>query len=183
MGDNDESMAQESSSSEEASMPDISPDKDADKGPVLHHQGIWGKCENVVDPEAFKRAVQEAETQNELAFNNMENAKEKYGLEDTDEYQYFLSSQAQIERTSPMKLLADQVEGYGYSGLYHTGIRDESYDPVSAFKVQHMNWRATREPHPAQKFFLAEKDLFRQFCRMAPIYQRSGRGRAQYPLR
>ncbi|CAE7386490.1 der, partial [Symbiodinium necroappetens] len=171
MGDNDESMAPESSSSEEAPMPDISPEKDAE-GPILYDQGIWGKCENVVDPEAFKRAVKEAETQNESAFNNMENAKEKYGLEDADEYQDFLSTLAQIEKTSPMRLLADQVESYGYSGLYHTGIRDEAYDPISSFKVQHMNWRAVREPHPAQKFSLSEKDLFSQLCRMTPIYQR-----------
>ena len=172
MGDNDEPMAQESSSSEEASMPDISPDKDTEDGPVLHDQGIWGKCANVVDPEAFKRAAAEAETQNESAFNNMENAKEKYGLEDTEEYQFFLSTTSRIERTSPMRMFGDQVEGYSYTGLYHTGIRDESYEPVLAFKVQHMNWRARMEPHPAQKFSLSEKNLFRQFCRMTPIYQR-----------
>ena len=51
MGDNnDEPMAEESSSSEEASMPDISPEKE---GPVLHDQGIWGKCANVVDPQQY----------------------------------------------------------------------------------------------------------------------------------
>ncbi|CAE7322218.1 unnamed protein product, partial [Symbiodinium sp. CCMP2456] len=153
MGDNDEPMAPESSSSEEASTPDISPEKDA-KGPTLHDQGIWGKCENVVDPEAFKRAAKEAETQNESAFNNKEDAKEKYGLEDTKEYQDFISTLAQREKTSPMY------------------IRDETYDPVNAFKMQHMNWRVRREPHSAQKYTLSEEDLFKQLCNMAPIYER-----------
>ena len=91
MGDKDESMAPDSSSSEEASMPDISFERDAE-GTILHEQGMWGKCENVVDPEAFKRPVKEAKTQNESAFNNMENAKKKYCLEDTDEYKYFVST-------------------------------------------------------------------------------------------
>ena len=68
MGDteaaNDIDMAQESSSPDDMPMPDIAPERDA--GPVLHDHGIWGKCENVVDPEAYK-AAREAEAQNENA--------------------------------------------------------------------------------------------------------------------
>ncbi|CAE7272629.1 hypothetical protein AK812_SmicGene40144 [Symbiodinium microadriaticum] len=123
---NDIDMAQESSSPDDMPMPDIAPERDA--GPVLHDHGIWGKCENVVDPEAYK--------------------------------------------VSPMRLLMDQKSGYGYSGLYHTGIRDEEADSVSAFKVQHINWRVRADKHPGQKFFLGEDDLFRQMCQMAPIYER-----------
>ncbi|CAE7240723.1 unnamed protein product, partial [Symbiodinium sp. CCMP2456] len=122
---NDVAVVPEASSPDEMPMPDISPDKDA--GPTLHDQGIWAKCENVADPDS-----------------NMEDAKEKYGLEDTEEYKQFVTTIAKRERTSPMLLLM----------------------------VQHINWRVRREPHPAQKFFLSEGDLFRQLCTVAPIYER-----------
>ena len=82
---NDENMASEDSSPDEEHMPpDISPDKDEG----LHDQGIWGRVETVVDPEAFKAATS-AEEKNEKAFENMENAKDNKGLEHTEEFKYF----------------------------------------------------------------------------------------------
>ena len=44
----------------------------------LHDQGIWGRVETVVGPEAFKAATS-AEEKNEKAFENMENAKDNKG--------------------------------------------------------------------------------------------------------
>ena len=49
-----------------SSMPDISPSKEAESD--LHDQGIWGKCKNIVDPEASKAAAS-TEAQNESAFD------------------------------------------------------------------------------------------------------------------
>ena len=72
---NDENMATEDSSLDEEHMPpDISDSPDKDDG--LHDQGIWGRVETVVDPEAFKAATS-GEEKNEKAFENMENAKEQ----------------------------------------------------------------------------------------------------------
>ena len=68
--------------------------------------------ENVVDPEVFKEAFKAAscaEEKNEKAFDNLEGATEKEGLEDTAEFKEFWDKQ---ERTSPMMLLADQNRGY-----------------------------------------------------------------------
>ena len=66
-------------------------------------------------------------------------------------------------------MLVEQKDGYSTNGLYHTGIRDEL---VSAFQVQHMAWRVDADPHPRVNYTLSEGDLFRQLCRMDPIYSR-----------
>ena len=173
---NDENMASEDSSPDEEHMPpDISPDKDEG----LHDQGIWGRVETVVDPEAFKAATS-AEEKNEKAFENMENAKDNKGLEHTEEFKYFCEVIfSGEERGSPMRMLIQQKDGYSTSGLYHSGVRD---DPVSAFKVQHMAWRVKVDPHRMTKYTLSENDLFKRtlsendlfkhMCTMDPIYSR-----------
>ena len=40
------------------------------------------------------------------------------------------------------------------------------------FKVQHMGWRVAASPHAHQKFHLSETELFKQVCKMLPIYDR-----------
>ena len=145
--------------------PDISPDKDDG----LHDQGIWGRVETVVDPEAFKAATS-AEEKNEKAFENTENAKDNKGLEHTEEFKYFCEIIfSGEERGSPMRMLIQQKDGNSTSGFYHSGVRD---DPVSAFKVQHKAWRANVDPHPMTKCTLSENDLFKRMCTMDPIYHR-----------
>eukprot|EP00439_Symbiodinium_sp_Y106_P004723 s7176_g1.t1 len=152
---NDENMATEDSSPDEERMPpDISPDKDDG----LHDQGIWGRVETVVGPEAFKAATS-AEEKNEKAFENMENAKDNKGLENAEEFKYFCEVIfSGEERRSRMRKLIEQTNGYSTTGLYHSGVRD---DPVSAFKVQHMAWRVNVDPHPMTKYTLSENDLFK----------------------
>ena len=163
---NDEDMATEDSSPDEEHVPpDISPGKDDG----LHDQGIWGRVGTAVDPEAFKAATS-AEEKNEQAFENMENAKDNKGLERAEEFKYFCEVIfSGEERGSPMRMLIQQKDGYSTSGLYHSGVRD---DPVSAFKVQHMAWRAKVDPHPITKYTLSENDLFKHMCTMDPIYNR-----------
>ena len=160
---NDENMATEDSSPDEERMPpDISPDKDDG----LHDQGIWGRVETVVGPEAFKAATS-AEEKNEKAFENMENAKDNKGLENAEEFKYFCEVIfSGEERRSRMRKLIEQTNGYSTTGLYHSGVRD---DPVSAFKVQHMAWRVNVDPHPMTKYTLSENDLFKHMCTMDPL--------------
>ena len=168
---NDDATDKEGSPQGEGSMPDISPNTD-DEG-ELHDQGIWGKCKTVADPEAAK-ATKDAEAQNEDAFDDLEKSKDKQGLVDTAAYKYkeFIMDGYRLERKSPLVLLKDQRNGYGYTGFFHTGIRDIEVDPVGFFKVQHMGWRVAAPPHAYQKFHLSETELFKQVCRMFPIYDR-----------
>ena len=159
-------LASEDSSPDEEHMPpDISPEKDDS----LHDQGIWGRVETVVDPEAFKAATS-AEEKNEKTFEKLENANDNKGLEHTEEFKYFCEVVfSGEERRSPMRELIEQKGGYSTCGLYHTGVRDEL---VSAFKVQHMAWRVNVDPHPMIKYTLSENDLFKHLCTMDPIYDR-----------
>ena len=155
---------------DEVMPPDISPEKDTG----LYDQGIWGQVETGVDPEAFRdyaqRAAASAEAENEKAFANMEEASDKKELVNTEEYKHFRDSVFyHEERGSKLRLLTEQQNGYGYSGLYHTGIRD---DPVQSFKVQHMIWRVPADAHPQQKYSLKEEHMFRAMCNMSPIYDR-----------
>ena len=166
---NDDATDKEGSPQGEGSMPDISPSND-DEG-ELHDQGIWGKCKTVADPEAAK-ATKDAEAQNEDAFDNLEKSKDKKGLVDAAEYKEFIKDGYRLERKSPLVLLRDQRNGYGYTGFFHTGIRDIEVDPVGFFKVQHMGWRVAASPHAYQKFHLPETELFKQVCKMLPIYDR-----------
>ena len=99
----------------EESMPDISPNDDDDEE-ILYDQGIWGKCKTVADPEAAK-ATKDAEAQNEDAFDNLEKSSDKKGLVDTAEYQEFIKDGYRLERKSPLVLLKDQKNGYGYTGF------------------------------------------------------------------
>ena len=163
---NDDATDKEGSPHGEGSMPDISPNTD-DEG-ELHDQGIWGKCKTVADPEAAK-ATKDAEAQSEDAFDDLEKSKDKQGLVDTAEYKEFIMDGYRLERKSPLVLLRN---GYGYTGFFHTGIRDIEVDPVGFFKVQHMGWRVAAPPHACQKFHLSETELFKQVCRMLPIYDR-----------
>ena len=104
---NDENMATEDSSPDEEHMPpDISPDKDDG----LHDQGIWGRVETVVDPEAFKAATS-AEEKNEEAFENMANAKDNKGLEHTEEFKYFFEVIFSGEEERKPHAYADPAEG------------------------------------------------------------------------
>ena len=167
---NDDVADKESSPLGEESMPDISPNDDDDEE-ILYDQGIWGKCKTVADPEAAK-ATKDAEAQNEDAFDNLEKSSDKKGLVDTAEYQEFIKDGYRLERKSPLVLLKDQKNGYGYTGFFHTGIRDIEVDPVGFFKVQHMGWRVAAPPHAYQKFHLPETALFQQVCKMLPIYDR-----------
>eukprot|EP00439_Symbiodinium_sp_Y106_P037617 s4917_g4.t1 len=165
----------------EGSMPDISPNTD-DEG-ELHDQGIWGKCKTVADLEAAKATKDaeaqnedafddlekskdkqglDAEAQNEDAFDDLEKSKDKQGLVDTAEYKEFIMDGYRLERKSPLVLLKDQRDGYGYTGFFHTGIRDIEVDLVGFFKVQHMGWRVAAPPHAYQKFHLSETELFKQ---------------------
>ena len=98
--------------------------------------------------------------------------KDKQRLVDTAEYKEFIMDGYRLERKSPLVLLKDQRNGYGYTGFFHTGIRDIEVDPVGFFKVQHMGWRVAAPPHAYQKFHLSETELFKQVCRMLPIYDR-----------
>ena len=141
---NDDATDKEGSPQGEGSMPDISPNTD-DEG-ELHDQGIWAKCKTVADPEAAK-ATRDAEAQNEDAFDNLEKSNDKKGLVDTAEYKEFIKDGYRLERKSPLVLLKDQRNGYGYTGFFHTGIRDIEVDPVGFFKVQHMGWRVAASPH------------------------------------
>ena len=141
---NDDATDKEGSPQGEESMPDISPNTD-DEG-ELHDQGIWGKCKTVADPEATK-ATKDAEAQNEDAFDNLEKSHDKKGLVDTAEYKEFIKDGYRLERKSPLVLLKEQRNGYGYTGFFHTGIRDIEVDPVGFFKVQHMGWRVAASPH------------------------------------
>ena len=166
---NDDTTDKEGSPQEGESMPDISPNTE-DEG-ELHDQGIWGKCKTVADPEAYK-ATKDAEAQNEDAFENLEKSNDKRGLVDTDEYKEFIKDGYRLERKSPLVLLKDQRNGYNYTGFFHTGIRDIEVDPVGFFKVQHMGWRVAASPHAHQKFHLSETELFKQVCKMLPIYDR-----------
>ena len=83
---------EDSSPDEEHMPPDISTDKDDG----LPDQGIWGRVETVVDPEAFKAATS-AEEKNEKAFKNMENAKDNKGLEHTEEFKWSSSLEKREE--------------------------------------------------------------------------------------
>ena len=120
----------------------------------------------------MSKAAKDAEAQNENAFDNFESANEKKGLVDTDEYKNFCSNLVKLEKTSPLRMLIKQKHGYGYSGFYHSSVRDYENDPISAFKVQHMNWRVDVPPHAGVKYHLSEDDLFKQLCAMVPIYER-----------
>eukprot|EP00439_Symbiodinium_sp_Y106_P059878 s1892_g8.t2 len=124
-----------------------------------------GECKNIVDPELSK-AAKDAEAQNESAFDNFASANEKKGLVDTDEYKNFCSNLVKLEKTSPLRMLIKQKHGYGYSGFYQSSVRDYENDPISAFKVQHMNWRVDVPPHAGVKYHLSEDDLFKQLCAM-----------------
>ena len=68
-----------------------------------------------------------------------------------------------------MRMLVEQKDGYSTNGHYHSGIRDELF---SAFKVRRMAWRVAADPDPRVKYTLSEGDLFKQLCRMDPIYNR-----------
>ena len=143
-------------------MPDISPNTD-DEG-ELHDQGIWAKCKTVADPEAAK-ATRDAEAQNEDAFDNLEKSNDKKGLVDTAEYKEFIKDGYRLERKSPLVLLKDQRNGYGYTGFFHTGIRDIEVDPVGFFKCN--IWVGVWQLHRMPKI-----ELFKQVCKMLPIYDR-----------
>ena len=65
--------------------------------------------------------------------------------------------------------LADQINGYGQTGLYHDNVR---LDKINSFKVQHMYFRTKAPPHYHMKFNFAEEDLMEQVCQMEPIYYR-----------
>ena len=43
---------------------------------------------------------------------------------------------------------------------------------LRSFKVQHMSWRESAQPHVGRKFHLSEDDLFMQMCLMGPIHER-----------
>eukprot|EP00439_Symbiodinium_sp_Y106_P027882 s9383_g3.t1 len=137
----------------------------------FHDQGIWEKYKTVADPEATK-ATKDTEVQNEDAFEILERSNNKKGLVDTAEYKEFIKDGYRLERKSPLVLLKEQRNGYGYTGFFHTGIRDIEVDPVGFFKVQHMSWRVEASPHAQKKFHLSETELFKQVCKMLPIYDR-----------
>eukprot|EP00439_Symbiodinium_sp_Y106_P030437 s1316_g3.t1 len=144
---------------------DISPEKDTG----LHDQGIWGQVETPFDPKAFRESAQKAAAsarpRTRKHFGNMEEASVRKELVDTEEYKYFRDYVFyQEERGSPLRVLVDQRNGYSYSGLYHTGIRD---DPIPSFKCQHMIFRAQADAHPQQKYFLKEEHMYQ-----TPIYER-----------
>ena len=143
---------------DEVTSPDISPEKDTG----LYGQGIWGHVETRVDPEEFRdyaqKAAASAEAENEKAFANMEEASDKKELVNTVEYKYFRDYVFyHEERGSKLRLLTEQQGGYGYSGFYHTGIRD---DPVQSFKCQHMIFRVQADAHPQQKCCLKEEHMY-----------------------
>ena len=75
------------------------------------------------------------------------------------------------QRPSPLMKLAEQIHGYGQTGLYHDNIR---LDKINSFKVQHMYFRQQAPPHVHMKFNFAEEDLMEQVCTIEPIcYRRS----------
>ncbi|OLQ10786.1 hypothetical protein AK812_SmicGene5492 [Symbiodinium microadriaticum] len=102
-----------------------------------------------VEPGAFEaeaKATAEAEAKNEQAFEDFAGEKQKEGLTDTVDYQNFIEVYHLRERMSPLMKLAEQIHGYGQTGLYHDNIR---LDKIS-FK----------------------EDLMEQVCQMEPIYYR-----------
>ena len=124
-----------------------------------------------VEPGAFEaeaKATAEAEAKNEQAFEDFAGEKQKEGLTDTVDYQNFIEVYHLRERMSPLMKLAEQIHGYGQTGLYHDNIR---LDKIS-FKVQHMYFRQQAPNHPHMNFNFAEEDLMEQVCQMEPIYYR-----------
>ena len=155
-------------------MPDLNFSSDAaNDDNNLYEQGIWGKKKTRVEPggayEAEAKATAEAEARSERAFEDFAGEKEKEGLADTVDYQNFREAYHLTERVSPLMKLADQLNGYGQTGLHHDNIR---LDKVNFFKVQHMYFRTRAPPHYHMKFKFSEEDLMEQVCQMEPIYNR-----------
>ncbi|CAE7938991.1 GIP, partial [Symbiodinium necroappetens] len=124
--------------------------------------GIWGKQKTYVEPGAYEaeaRATAEAEAKNEQAFEDFAGEKEKEGLTDTVDYQNFREAYHLAERMSPLMKLADQLNSYGQTGLYHDNIR---LDKTNSFKVQHMYFRTKALPRYRMKFNFSEEDLMEQ---------------------
>ena len=138
----------------------------------LYEQGVWGKTKTRVEPGAYEaeaKAAAEAEAKNEQAFEDFAGERQKEGLTDTVDYQNFTEAYHLKERTSPLMKLANQIHGYGQTGLYHDNIR---LDKINSFKVQHMYFRKQAPNHPHMKFNFAQDDLMDSVCQMEPIYYR-----------
>ncbi|CAE7924494.1 unnamed protein product, partial [Symbiodinium sp. KB8] len=132
----------------------------------LYEQGVWGKTKTRVEPGAYEaeaKAAAEAEAKNEQAFEDFAGERQKEGLTDTVDYQNFTEAYHLKERTSPLMKLANQIHGYGQTGLYHDNIR---LDKINSFKVQHMYFRKQAPNHPHMKFNFAQDDLMDSVCQM-----------------
>ena len=86
-------------------------------------------------------------------------------IEHPEEFKYFCEVILFWRREKKSHADARRAEGW----RLHSSLRDEL---VSAFKVRRMAWRVAADPDPRVKYTLSEGDLFKQLCRMDPIYNR-----------